>query len=255
MRRRFVVLLALAGVVLSAGCSHRGCARLKGRVRGATHAASATPAASAAPAASTVVVPRTPEPIKIDGELEENAWRDVAARSGPFHDEVTGAAAIPYSDARFLRDDAALYVVLYAADEELRASVKTHDGPVWLDDAFDLRFTAPGAPEPISVIVISVAGVITDVREGPAGARDPSWESGTTVAVELDGTLNAPVGDAEEWVVEARIPLASLPGKTVDLAIRRCDTPKGAKRRCGAWRGTLALDRLVRLRRLWRPGG
>lgn len=242
MHRPLPVFVALAVVVSIGGCSHRGCTRLKNRFRSAPHAAAST---SSAPTtgASIIVVPRTPEPITIDGELEENAWREVAARTGAFHDEASSADAIPYSDARFLRDDQALYVVLYAADEDLRATVQAHDGPVWLDDAFDLRFRAPGVTDPTFVIDVSVAGVLTDVREGPAGARDPSWESGATAAVERDGTMNEPGGNDEEWVVEARIPLAALPSKTVDLAIRRCDTPKGAARRCGAWRGTLALDR------------
>jgi hypothetical protein len=238
---RLVLAVLVALPLIVAGCTPRGCSSLKSRLRhrGATpptssHAASSTPPAR-------VVVPRIDSAPTLDGKLDEDVWIHRSARSGPFHDEATGGDAIPYSDARFLRDDRALYVALYAADEDLRAKVETHDGPVWLDDAFDLRFSAPGAADRW-VIDVSVAGVVTDVHERTPGSRDPSWESGITLGVAIDETLNDSTDNDEEWVVESRIPLASLPpGDELVLAVRRCDTPKGARRRCAVWSGTLLM--------------
>lgn len=235
------VVALVVGSLLVAGCTPRGCTSLKNRWkhRGAAPHAALSATSKAPPA--RVVVPRIDTAPTLDGKLDEPVWIERSARSGPFRDEATGGDAIPYSDARFLRDDHALYVALYAADEDLRATVKAHDGPVWLDDSFDLRFSAPGASDRW-VIDVSVAGVVTDVHERAPGERDPSWESGITLGVAIDETLNDSSDNDEEWVVESRIPLSSLPpGDDLVLAIRRCDTPKGARRRCAVWTGTLSM--------------
>jgi hypothetical protein len=56
--------------------------------------------------------------------------------------------------------------------------------------------------------------------------------------VDHDGTINDPSNEDEEWVVEMTIPLASLgvrPGSSLKFEVTRCDTPKGAGRRCATW--------------------
>jgi hypothetical protein len=200
------------------------------------------PAASAALAVErggeALNVPRTTGPIHIDGELDEDTWRS-AARTGAFVD-AHGDEARPFSDARFLADDAAIYAVLYAADDDLRATVKDHDGPVWMDSAFivTLGLDAPGAPT--FEIDVSAAGVVSDARRGKKGERDASWESGIEVALDRDGTMNDASDEDEEWVVEARIPLVSLgissaKGARVRASVSRCDVPRaGGPRRCGS---------------------
>src|SRR5262249_46486842 len=142
-------------------------------------------------------VPKTTIPIKTDGELDEPVWNASAARSKPFVD-ASGGEARPYSDARFLWDDQNLYVGLYAADDNIQATVTAHDGPVWTDDAFSLHLTPEGPGSPRYGIDVSAAGVVTDVKRAPAkaveasaasvnaggtaappgGKDDPSWESG-----------------------------------------------------------------------------
>ena len=199
------------------------------------------PAASAGSAVArggdTLMIPRARGPIQLDGELDEDDWRS-AVRTGAFLD-AQGGEARPFSDARFLWGDDALYVVLYAADDDIRASVKEHDGPVWMDDSFavTLRPEAPGSPS--FQIDVSAAGVTTDARRGARGPRDTSWESGTKVGVDRDGTANDASDEDEEWVIEARIPLAPLglastPGTRLRFESSRCDTPRaGGPRRCG----------------------
>jgi hypothetical protein len=201
-------------------------------------------------------VPHVSVPIKLDGELNEPPWNAVAARTGPFVD-ATGGEARPYSEGRFLWDDENLYVGLYAADDNIRAVVTAHDGPVWTDDAFALHFTleaplgaafTPGSPvgapsSPTYAFDISAAGVVTDAKRVAGSRDDTSWESGIKVGVDRDGTLNDPKDEDEEWVVEAALPLRSLglAPKAGSLArvlvdISRCDTPKRTKdKRCGAW--------------------
>ena len=180
-------------------------------------------------------VHRASDAPKIDGELGEADWQR-AARTGAFVDEH-GHDARPYSEARFLWDAQALYVGVYAADEDIRCANTKHDGAVWLDDSFALHLRAPKTMSRFQIDV-SATGIVTDTRNG----RDPIWESGVSVGVDRDGTLNDASDDDEEWVTELRIPLASIgvvaaARARVEVAIERCDQPKGARRRCGRWAG------------------
>jgi hypothetical protein len=200
--------------------------------------------AGAAPRGPDLRVPRTTATFKLDGEANEPPWNASSARTGVFLDGQ-GQPARPYSEARFLWDTENLYVLLYAADNDILAHVTQHDGPVWIDDAFALHLTPAatpdGGPAPTYSFDINAAGVVTDARRVPGGANDVSWESGIRLGVDRDGTLNESSSDDEEWVVEAAIPLAALgltpaPGTRVLVDISRCDTPRKTKeRRCGAF--------------------
>jgi len=192
-----------------------------------------------------LLIPRATAPLRVDGETDEPDWTS-AARTGPFVD-ASGAEARPYSDARLLWDDENLYAVLYAADEDIRAAATEHDGAVWLDDAFALRIAPSGETGTTYAIDVSAAGVTTDVRKSSDGHADPSWESGIRVALDRDGTLNDASDDDEEWVVEAAIPwrtlgIAGASGTHFGFGLRRCDTPRGARRSCGAWGHGPALE-------------
>ncbi len=60
--------------------------------------------------------------------------------------------------------------------------------------------------------------------------------------VDVDGSVDEPSNDDEEWVVEAAIPLAAIPfakDGTVATAISRCDVTKDGVKRCGGWKGTI----------------
>jgi hypothetical protein len=212
------------------------------------------PGAASQPAVAVLRVPHVKDAIKLDGELNEPPWNAVAARTGAFVDasNLGGGEARPYSEGRFLWDDENLYMGLYAADDNIRATVTAHDGPVWIDDSFTLHFTPEAPSSPTYAFDISAAGVVTDVKRVAGSKDDPSWESGIKLGVDRDGTLNDTHDDDEEWVIEAAIPLrsmglASKPGTRFLLDISRCDTPKRSKdKRCGAW-GTPKEPKLLEL--------
>jgi hypothetical protein len=189
-------------------------------------------------------VPHRVGAIAIDGELEDSAWR--TARSTRAFVDPNGEPARPHSEARFLWDENDLYVLLYAADEDIQA---THTGPddaVWEDDAFHLLFDN-GEDE--IAIDLSARGVVADAKRkvgttNADGARpfDYAWTSGARVATDVDGTYGDPSDDDEEWVLEVVIPLASLgvtgaAGARLAVTARRCDTPKSGARTCGAFPG------------------
>ena len=183
---------------------------------------------------ATLRVPRASAPPKLDGEVDD--WRGAHAQTGMFK-SVDGQNA-PDSEARLVWGDGKLFLLLYAADQDIRASVKTHDAPLWPEDAFKLSFGQPGEAA-AHVIYVSPIGTITD-EAVVADRLDSSWESHAEVAHDVDGTLNDSHDEDEEWVVEMALPLSSLglrgePGERIGFSVRRCDVPKGAGRRCTAW--------------------
>ncbi len=227
-----LVVGAALTIVLERSCTRSG--------RSAPGAPPPGASSRLAPATAAIDLPRREPGGGIDGELTEASWL-TAARTGPWCDPQTGAPSRPYSDARLLRDERNLYLGLYAADEDIRATVTEHDGPVWLDDSFSIRIAdSRGRAWHIDV---SAAGVLTDVRELPGGGIDKSWESGAVAAVDKDGTLNNASDDDEEWVVEMQLPLGAVCDKSpcgpLRMELSRCDTPRGEKRRCAGWKGVL----------------
>ena len=110
--------------------------------------------------------------------------------------DETGARARPYSEIRLLREHGRVYIGLYAADQDIRST-----------DHFTLD-----------------AGAM-HLLLGPTGA-----------AVDLDGTLDQPGDEDEEWVVELGLP-EQLVGTRITA--RRCDRPKRGGERCGSWTGEL----------------
>ena len=142
--------------------------------------------------------------ISLDGEWKEPTWNHGALRRVLLGDD--GAEARPYSELRLVRDEKTLYVGLYAADEDIRAT-----------DAFDLSIGA--AHERITA----------------DGHSDPPLP----VGVDRDGTLDQADDYDEEWVIEAAIPLDRLGPPPFAVSVSRCDLTKRGDRRCGSWRGTV----------------
>lgn len=157
-------------------------------------------------------VPEAREPLAIDGALHERDW-NTRARFAAF--TADGGEARPYSHIRLLRDDQALYLGLYAADQDIRST-----------EAFELA---------IGTLTFSI-----DPR-----ARITPPIAGARAAAAVDETLDDPRDEDEEWVIEAAIPLAAVPPGATTIHARRCDTPKEGRERCGALGGPLALPRAV----------
>jgi hypothetical protein len=221
MDRAKVFVIVVLGLILGVGLGARAMARR-------------APPPSAGP---ELVVPRATGVIALDGDLDEPAWA-AAARTGAF--TMDGALARPYSDARLLWRGDVLYVALYAADEDIRASAAEHDAPLWTHDAFQLSFRAAGAEH---VLDVSPLGVVTDGVRAADGSIDYRWESLAKVGHEADGTVDVPGDDDEEWVLEMAIPLGSLglegrAGERVSFSVRRCDATRQVGRVCAGWGDT-----------------
>ena len=137
--------------------------------------------------------------LTIDGELHEPAWN----ASAPMHAFLDrGAEARPVSGVRLLHDAKRLYLGLYAADQDIHG-----------DERFD--------------VVIGDRALSID----PRGRVTPA-AADVVAAVDVDGTLDDPSDEDEEWVIELAVP---LPASPFALHVSRCDTPKDGIQRCGSW--------------------
>lgn len=176
-------------------------------------------------------VPHAAAPVVLDGDNDDPGWLATPgpARTGPFASE-DGAPARPYSDARILWGDGDLYVLLYAADVDVRSH----------EDAFRLTFSCGSHDVSVRVVSAFADGTLKDVARGAQGEVDRTWRSGAHVSREIDGTIDDPSDTDEEWSLEMAVPLASLgmkgePGESVGFAVERCDAPRTGARACGGW--------------------
>jgi hypothetical protein len=159
-------------------------------------------------------VPHGGGDVIIDGDTDDPAWTSSPgpARTGGFVD-ASGARVTPASEARLLWGDGHLYVLLYAADEDVRSR----------GDAFGLTFTREG--ERPATFAYEIA---------PSGAAP----GGVHLAREIDGTIDDARDRDEEWVAEMAVPLAPM-----GIEAARGATFGFSARRGGAgWAGRVVLE-------------
>jgi len=145
-----------------------------------------------------VVATRVADAPRIDGKLNERAWRDAfVARS--FALLGSGGPATQATTARVLYDSRHLYFGLECAEDTrgaITTVVEARDGPVYVDDCVEV-FSAPG-PDPSSYyhFLVNARGTLRDEL-----GRDERWNSRATAAAELTDT---------GWTAEIAVPLADL---------------------------------------------
>lgn len=181
-----------------------------GIIGGAYAARRTDPAPAPAPAiassARELHVPKLAGPIVLDGETGDLGWQTVA-RTDTFL-TMRGQPARPYSDARFTWGEGKLWVLLYAADEDIRSDT----------DSFHVEING-------HAFEVNPLGKVT----GNAQA-----------AHDLDGTIDDPKDNDEEWVIELAVPFDAIgiegkPGERISFSAHRCDTPHGSTRTCAQW--------------------
>lgn len=190
-------------------------------------------------------IPRANRPPVLAQHDDDPLWQQ-AVTTGPWLQPDTQSPARPYSQARLLWDAHALYLSLYAADQNIEAFGARHDEPLWPHDSFAVRIQADLPDAPTFAVDLAPTGTVTDLRLSNS-QPDSAWESGALVSMDMDGTLNNAGGeDDEEWVAFVALPwqpmrIVPVPGLRVRLQFKRCDVPKDGVKRCGEWAQTVVL--------------
>lgn len=184
--------------------------------------------AAAGVAGQVLRVPRAPGGVVVDGDSDDGAWVSSesasagAGRTGLFVGlsvDSRGRPATPASEARLLWGDGHLYVLLYAADEDVRSR----------GDFFRVTFT------PLAPRGARTRPFVFDV--GPSGPLPP----GVHAAREIDGTVDDARDRDEEWLVEMAVPLQPMGlraarGQAFGFRVRRCDASADeTEAECAGW--------------------
>jgi hypothetical protein len=156
---------------------------------------------------------RAASPIKIDGKLDESAWRN-SQPFPKFQFPWWKSGSKEQTVARMLWDDTYLYVAFDCQDRYVWAVQTERDSPVYEDDCVEV-FTAPNPMRPRDYfnIEMNVNRGILDRHHpnGPGKSEVPNWNSeGIVIATSVNGTLNDDSDTDGGWILEVAIPFANF---------------------------------------------
>ena len=154
--------------------------------------------------------------IKIDGRVEEKAWRRASSDSG-FSDIRGGDYPAPkyLTTMRMLWDEDNLYIAAELEEPDVKALVSKRDDIVYHDNDFEVFLNPYGDSKLYYELEVNALGTVMDLlmekpyRQG--GTYIMTWDvQGLELAVNVNGTLNKSGDKDEGWSVEMKIPFSAL---------------------------------------------
>jgi len=169
----------------------------------------------------------------IDGKPYEQPWKS-AATITDLCDSYAGSASSPRDSVKLAHKDGVLFVLYrepmpddYEVAKNIlggtmtSSTVRENDGPVWQDDAVELRLSPDGG-KTVYRLICNAAGARFDSRNGDASFDNINWKA-------------ANVEDSRFWSMEFSIPLEELSGekdvKEWGFNIVRCVRQQGFAKR------------------------
>jgi len=150
-------------------------------------------------------------PVKIDGRLDEEAWRSSTV-VGDFVNNRDGARSKLTTEARVLYDNDFVYFAFRAVDSNIWATMKRRDEHLWLEEVVEVFLQAdPNIPNYIE-LEVNPLNTMLDIYL--LDTRKPlhyeSWNSEKLRwAVNVDGTVDGKGGD-REWTCEIALPIEDI---------------------------------------------
>jgi hypothetical protein len=169
-----------------------------------------TPAGQAPPL-PVYEVRRTSGPIKVDGKLDDAAWKK-APLVGDFVNNSDGSQSPYKTEARVLYDENFIYFAFRCADKNIWSTMRRRDQHLWDEEVVEVFLQAdPNQPSYIE-LEVNPLGAMLDIYM--LAARKPlhyeSWNSEKLQwAVQVDGTVDGKAGD-REWTCEIALPVEDL---------------------------------------------
>jgi len=213
---------------------------------------SITPERSPAVPEPTCTIKRTDRPIKVDGILDEPAWKAAEPLSLLLSDG-SGEPAQP-TEARLCWDDRYLYVAFHAVDSDIWGTYTQRDQPLFDEEVVEIFVSPTGDLHHYYELEVSPRNVIWDgkmynpnlTRPGLQG--DSAWNCpGLLTGVRVVGTLDNRKDVDQYWSVEMAIPFSAItengrpprPGDRWRGNLFRIDL--GERDEYSAWSPTLAV--------------
>jgi len=146
-------------------------------------------------------VPQVADPPKIDGILDDVAWKGAAVAT----DFRLADGREPKGRARLLvaQDAKNLYVAVECFEDEtalraLRTRIAEHDGDeIWTDDVVELFLDPTNRRQAYYEIIVNARGITWDAWHAVPNHPDKSWEPRYEAAVKVGRT---------SWVAEFALP-------------------------------------------------
>ncbi len=166
------------------------------------------------------VAAKIAKPIKLDGKLDDPAWK-TAASTGVFVDTMTGNPGAVATEARLLWDNQNLYIGFENVDADVWAELTERDAKLWTQEAVEVMIDADGNGKSYIELQVAPNGTLFDTYlpsyRKYEDSIDPkaklySWNSKMKAAVKVDGTINKRDDQDKGWSVEIALPLADANG-------------------------------------------
>jgi hypothetical protein len=218
---------------------------------------------AAPPPAKRYLARKAPKPIKVDGKLDDAAWKD-APSTGAFVNTLTGAPIEPKTEAKILWDKDNLYLAFENADTDVWSTLTKRDDKLWQQEAVEIFIDADKNGKSYVELQVAPNGNIFDTylpeyrkyENDLDPKRKPyDWNSKIKAAVKVDGTLGKRDDQDKGWVVEVAIPLADVNGLATEgvkvppqvgdvwrLNMFRLDAPEGKPQVAMGWSPPLVGD-------------
>jgi len=196
-------------------------------------AAPLIPKEAAVKTVPTYVCKRTPQPIVVDGRLDEAAWSR-ARPAGAFMQADGSGRALLQTEARLCWDDRNLYVALQCVDTDIWGTLRNRDDPLFNEEVVEVFLDPTCSLTDYFEFELSPHNVMWDAKvgndwqSGGSFLTDLEWTcEGWQTAVRVAGTLEDRDDVDQQWTVEMAIPFDQI-------------TPDGAPPGDGAaWRANL----------------
>ena len=233
-----------------------------GRLLVATIPVNAKAGAPAA-VAKRYIARKVTKPIKLDGKLDEAAWKD-APSTGLFVNTFTGAAAGHKTEAKLLWDASNLYIAFENADTDVWSTLTKRDDKLWTQEAVEVMIDADRNGKSYVELQVAPNGNIFDTylpeyrkyeNDLDPKRKQYDWNSKAKVGVNVLGTLNKRNDQDKGWTVELAFPLAdanglATPGVTVPpklgdtwrINLFRLDAPEGKPQQASGWSPPMVGD-------------
>jgi hypothetical protein len=173
-------------------------------------------------------VPRAKTAPKIDGTLDDPAWKRARVLRGAYAFNET--AKVDNTTWRLLWDAQYLYIGVACTDDDVIAPVVERDGKVFDNDCIEAFVLPDWKTLAYWELEVSAVGGLMDNRcvKNPdhwGGKMDTTATlAGWQVATTVQGTANTPGDTDTGYTVEMAIPVTQLPGMTPESAFTRGQT-------------------------------
>ncbi|MDB4981060.1 MAG: hypothetical protein JWM82_1812, partial [Myxococcales bacterium] len=201
---------------------------------------------------------------KIDGKLDDQAWKDIPS-TGAFVNTLTATPAEQRTEAKLAWDNKYLYVAFDNQDSDVWSNLTKRDDKLWTQEADELMIDADGNGKTYVELQVAPNGNVFDTYlpeyRKYEDSIDPkqkpySWNSKLIAKVAVDGTLNKREDKDKGWTVELAIPLEDVKGLDKDSKVKtppaigdvwrfnmyRMDMPQGKPQQAVGWSPPLVGD-------------